>query len=100
MDITKLAQQPQLVAVELDKPELVEKHGETVVFHTWDRVNTDQFVKLASIDPDAGAAEMVTLLKDFILDAQGNPVLGDGQSLPMDILVAALEKISDRLGKY
>jgi len=100
MDITQLAQQPQLVEVVLDKPELVERHGEPVVFYTWDRVNTDQFVKLASIDQEAGAAEMVTLLKDFILDAQGNAVLGDGHSLPMDILVGALEKISDRLGKY
>lgn len=100
MDITQLAQKPQLVEVILDKPELVEKHGDTVVFYTWDRVNTDQFVKLASVEENSGPAEMVSLLKDFILDAQGNPVLADGQSLPMDILVAALEQISTRLGKF
>ena len=100
MDITKLAQKPQLIEITLDKPDLVERHGESIVFYTWDRVSTDQFVKLASIDEKAGAAQMVDMLKDFVLDKAGNPVLTDGHTLPMDILVAALESISERLGKY
>ena len=99
MDISKLAQKPQLVEVTLDAPDLVERYGEAITFYTWDRITTDQFIKLASIDPDQGTVEMVGILKQFVLNKSGEPVMTEEHALPMDVLLATLESISQRLGK-
>jgi hypothetical protein len=38
------------------------------------------------------------LLKDVVLDDQGNPVLEDGEMLPMEVMVAVIEGVVKNLG--
>lgn len=99
MDIKSLAKEPQLTKITLDDPAIVEKHGEAVEFWTWDRVTTPAFVKLAALDEQSNPADIFEVMRDFILDSQGEPVITEGLALPMDILVAAMGAVSDGLGK-
>ena len=99
MDIRSLARQPQLTKITLDSPQIVERHGDAIEFYTWDRVSTPAFVKMASLGEHSDPAVVFSVMQEFILDSEGKPVLEEGVTLPMDILVAAMTAVSEGLGK-
>mgnify|MGYP003122411807 FL=1 len=39
------------------------------------------------------------MIKDLILDDKGMPVMADGNVLPMNVMTAAVMKVTDMLGK-
>jgi hypothetical protein len=98
MKLAELSQKPELIKIEIDKAELVEKYGDTLEFFCFDRQPLDTFTKLANADTgDAGT--MTMLFKDLILDEDGTPIIKDDHVLPMDVMVEAITLIGDRLGK-
>ena len=44
----------------------------------------------------AGVTEMI---QDMILDEDGNPVVEEGNILPLDVLIEAVRLVSESLGK-
>jgi copper chaperone CopZ len=98
MKIQQLAAKPKLIEITIDKQELVEKYGESVTFHFYDRQPLDVFAKLATATKD-NVMEIASVIEKLILDEAGNPVMKDGEALPIDVLMEAINLISQHLGK-
>jgi hypothetical protein len=56
-------------------------------------------MKLASVKED-NPAEIINLVRTLILDEQGNQIVTDDQMLPGSVLVKAISKVVEILGKF
>lgn len=98
MKLAELSQKPKLLKVMIDREDIIEKYGEELEFFVYDRQPLDVFSKLANANTgDLGGTTM--LLKDLILDEDGNCVMKEDNILPMDVMIEAIKLIGDRLGK-
>lgn len=97
MELKELSKKPQLIKLTIDKKELVEKYGDTLEFHIYDRQPLDVFAKLANQKDDLSG--MTDMIQDMILDSTGKPVVSDGHILPVDILMEAITQVTNELGK-
>ena len=96
--LSELAGKPSLTSIVIDDQEIVEKYGEELEFFVYDKLPISTYTKLASIDTkDAGQLYMA--VKDLVLDEKGHPVVDEEKTLPMDIMNAAILKVTDSLGK-
>jgi hypothetical protein len=98
MKINQIASKPQLIKLVLDDAATKAELGEELEFWTWDRQPLDKFMKLAATKQDK-PEEIIGLVKDFILDEQGNVVIKDDVMLPTQILIRIIEKVITTLGK-
>ena len=98
MELSKLASKPQLVKVVLDDEEVVEEFKESLEFYTWDRQPLETFMKLASAEKE-DMTSMFEVIKNLILDKDGKLILKDESMLPTKILMKAVNKITEQLGK-
>lgn len=98
MKLQDLASKPQLVKLTLDDDAIIARYGEALEFYVLDKLPIDTYTKLASMNTnDAGS--MYLMVKDLILDDTGKPVIHGEYTLPMDIMNAAIIKVTDNLGK-
>lgn len=98
MQLSKLAAKPQLVKYVLDSEEIVAEYGEPVEFFSWDRQPLTVFMSLANAGTDNNA-EMFTIMRGLILDEKGKQIITDDNMLPTKILLAAVAKLVEGLGK-
>lgn len=98
MKLKDLAKQPQLIKLTLDDEDIVKEYGEPLDFWTWDRQPMDMFLKIAARGSE-DMGEMVNVLKDLVLDEDGNKVMVDGLVLPSKVLMATFSKMVSILGK-
>lgn len=98
MNLKDLAKQPQLIKLTLDDESIVAEYGEPLDFWTWDRQPMDMFLKIAARGSE-DMGEMVNVLKDLVLDEDGNKVMVDGLVLPSKVLMATFSKMVTILGK-
>jgi hypothetical protein len=97
MKITQLVAKPQLIDYVLDDEAIVKKYGEAIVFYSYDRQPIDVFMKLASAT-ESNVTNIISIVKDLILDEKGSPILTADNMLPTDVLMAAIGKITQSLG--
>lgn len=98
MKLSQLASKPQLIKLVLDDEDVVKEHGEPIEFWTWDRQPLDTFMKLANSDgKDAG--QMIDIVRTLILDEQGKQIISNENIIPSNILIRAIAKIVELLGK-
>lgn len=97
MKINQIASKPQLIKVVVDDKALVKEYGEAIEFWTWDRQPLEVFMKLAQIKDNQ--EEIIVLVKDLILDEEGNKVLTDDVMLPTKVLLQVIQKVVETLGK-
>lgn len=98
MKLSQLAAKPQLIEVKLDEQEVIDEFGEPLEFYTWDRQPLDVFMKLASAN-QADFPGMVDIVRTLILDEKGEMIIKEGAVLPSKVMIAAVAKIVDCLGK-
>lgn len=98
MKLKDLATKPKLVKVIIDDKDIVEKYGEELEFFVNDRLPIATYTKLASLKQD-DMMEMFEALRYLILDEDGNCVMDEEKILPIDLLNAAVLKVTDQLGK-
>jgi len=98
MKLKDLAKKPQLIEIVLDNKDLVKEYGDTITFHTWDRVDVATFMRLGSIDTK-NTAELIMVVKDLVLDENGNPILTDETTLPTKVMLEVLTNVMSILGK-
>lgn len=98
MKLSQLAAKPQLVEITLDDEDTVKEFKEAITFHTWDRQPMDTFMRLASAT-EGKTNDILDIVKDLILDEHGKPVITADAMLPTGILMKAISKITDMLGK-
>lgn len=98
MKLADLAKKPQLIKITIDEADIVAKYGEAVEFWTWDRQPMDTFLKMANID-SSNYRTIVEVVRELILDDKGQAVIKGDDTLPADVLNAAVFKILENLGK-
>lgn len=98
MKLTDITAEPKLVSVLIDDADIVEQYGEPLEFWTWDRQPMDKFVRLANLAQD-DFATVINIMRDLILDESGEPVMQGNRVLPSRVLMRAVSRITDLLGK-
>ena len=98
MKLSQLAAKPQLLPRLLDDEEIVARYGDKLEFYIWDRQSMDVFVKLATLDYKE-FDKIAALVKDMILDENGQPVINNDLVLPTDIMMKAIQKVVTVLGE-
>lgn len=100
MKLAQLAAKPQLIKVEIDDSSIVEQYGEAVEFYIFDRVDMETFMALANLEGSQNISKIITVMKDLILDEEGNKIMSDGKVLPNDVMIKAVEKTVSSLGNF
>jgi hypothetical protein len=98
MKLSDLAKKPQLTEIIINDEEIIEKYGDSLSFYVHDRLPLETYTSLASVKTDDPSA-MYSLIKDLILDETGLPVMSEGNVLPIDVMNAAVMKVTESLGK-
>ena len=98
MKLKELAAKPQLVEIIIDDEAIVEEYGDNLSFFIHDRLPIEKYTHLASLNTDDAGA-MYQVIKDLILDEDGLPVMSDGNVLPLNVMNAAVLKVTENLGK-
>lgn len=98
MKLSQLAAKPQLIKVSLDDKDTITEFGEAIEFYTWDRQPLDVFMKLANAQQqDIG--QMIDIVRTMILDEAGKTIIDKDNMLPTTLLLRAIQKIVEQLGK-
>lgn len=98
MKLSQLAAKPQLVLIKLEDEETVKEFSEPIEFYTWDRQPLDVFMKLASVTQDS-TTSIIEIVRTLILDENGKPILTNESMLPTHVLMRAITKVTEMLGK-
>jgi len=98
MKLSQLAAKPQLIKLTLDDAEIVKEYGEAVEFWTWDRQPLEVFMKLANVK-DGDVGNIIDSVRTLILDEKGKQIIIGEEMLPTNLLLAAIAKITETLGK-
>ena len=98
MNLKDLAKKPTLVKITIDDPEVIEEYGEPVEFYSYDRHPMSTYLKMASVNPENTDA-VFEAIRDLVLDADGNPILTEEESLPSMLLLKVLNTVVESLGK-
>jgi hypothetical protein len=98
MKLNQIISKPQLTRVELDNEEVIRIYGEPLEWWVWDRQPLDKFFKMMNADAASGE-QIVAVLTEMILDETGEPLLKDGASLPTNILMMVVTKMTEMMGK-
>jgi hypothetical protein len=99
MDIKKLAKKPELIEIVIDDETIVKDYGESITFWMKDQVDINTYFDFFRSQNEKDGGELGQVLAKLILTKDGKPVLGEGETLPIDITVLALTKINETLGK-
>lgn len=98
MKLSQICSEPQLVEITLDDKETVKQFGEPLTFYTWDRQPMEIFMRLANVD-QKNTGELINVVKTLILDDEGKQILNDKNMLPTSVLMKAIAKVTEQLGK-
>jgi len=98
MKLSQICSEPKLVEIKLDDKDVVKEYGEALTFYTWDRQPMDVFMRLANID-QKNTGDLINIVKTLILDEEGKQVLNDKNMLPTSVLMKAIAKVTEQLGK-
>jgi hypothetical protein len=98
MNLSQLTAKPVLVQIVMDDEETIKEYGESVDFYTWDRQPMDVFMKLASAT-QTNVTGIIEIVKTLVLDEKGQEILKDDNMLPTSILMKAIGKVTEMLGK-
>lgn len=98
MKLSQLTAKPQLIDVHLDDEDTIKEFGEAIEFWTWDRQPMDVFMKLANATSN-DTSSVIGIVKTLILDEKGKEILKDDAMLPTHVLMKAIGKVTEILGK-
>lgn len=98
MKLSQICSEPQLVEVKLDDKDIVKQYGEPLVFYTYDRQPMDVFMRLANLD-SKNTVDLINIVKTMILDEDGKQIVNDKNVLPTNVLMKAITKVTEQLGK-
>jgi len=98
MNIGEFAKKPELIKIEINTPEIMETYG-VVNFWLYDSVDINTYFNFFKSQSDQDGAQLNELLRNLILDEQGNKAILEGNVLPVDLAIAAITAINERLGK-
>jgi len=98
MKLSELAKKPTLQKITITEESLVKKYGDELEFYVYDRQPLDVFTKLADVKED-NIGEYMTILTEIIRNEDGEPVMTDELTLPIDVMTESIKLIGEHLGK-
>lgn len=98
MKLSQLAAKPQLTEVTLDDEDIVKEFGEPLTFWTWDRQPIGVFMQLSNITEEKEVG-VFDIIRKLILDEEGKEIISDDNTLPTNVLMKAITKVTELLGK-
>ena len=98
MKLSQLTAKPQLIDVHIDDEDTIKEFGEPIEFWTWDRQPMDTFMKLANSNGN-DISNIISVVRTLILDEKGKQILKDEEMLPTHVLMKAIGKVTELLGK-
>lgn len=98
MKLSEITSEPKLIEVSLEDKDTVKQFGEPLVFYTWDRQPMDVFMRLANVS-EKNTATLVEIVRTLILDENGKEIISDKNMLPTSIMMKAIAKVTEQLGK-
>jgi hypothetical protein len=98
MKLAQLANKPRLIELSINDETIIKEFGEPLTFHTWDRQPMHVFMRLSNISQD-NTSELIDVVKTLILDEEGKQLLSDDNMLPTNVLMRAIAKVTEQLGK-
>jgi hypothetical protein len=98
MKLSQLSAKPQLIDVHIDDEDTIKEFGEAIEFWTWDRQPMEVFMKLANMNNN-DTANIIDVVKTLILDETGKEILTKDSMLPTHVLMKAITKVTELLGK-
>ena len=99
MKLSQIAAQPKLVEITIDDEDTIKEYEEALTFYTWDRQPMDVFTRIANIGETGDMTVLLEVVKTLILDEDGKQILSDDNMLPTSILMKAMNKVTEHLGK-
>lgn len=99
MKLSQITSEPKLIEVTLNDEDILAEFGEELSFYTWDRQPMDVFTRLANLTEKQDVGALLDIVKTLILDEDGKPVLSDKNMLPTNVLMKAIGKVTEQLGK-
>jgi|DEB0MinimDraft_3_1074331.scaffolds.fasta_scaffold16234_2 hypothetical protein len=96
MDLSQLAETPKLLKLQLDSDTIIKKYGEPVEFWMYDRQSIPTYIKLSQLENDTN--ELIDVVQQLVMNEQGKPMLKADQTLPLDIMMAMVERVVTELG--
>jgi len=98
MKLSQLTAQPKLIEITINDDDTLKEFGEPITFHTWDRQPMEVFMRLANVE-GTNTAELIGIVKTLILDDKGKEIVTDKNMLPTNVLMKAIAKVTEQLGK-
>lgn len=98
MKLSQLAAKPQLIKIQLDDQEVRDTYGDVLEFYVYDRQDMETFVKMATLDVKE-FDRVAEIVNRMILDEKGELIVKDGLVLPTSIMMKAIHKVVEILGK-
>jgi len=98
MKLSQLSAKPVLIEVKIDDEDTIKEFGEAITFYTWDRQPMEMFLKLANMT-QGDVVNIINIVKTLILDEKGKEIITNDNMLPTHILMRAITKVTDMLGK-
>lgn len=99
MKLNSLIAKPQLIKCSLDDEDTIKEFGEAIEWWIWDRQPLDSFLKFATADNTTSGGQIISLLREMILDEEGKPLLEGDSTLPTNVLMRVMTKMTEVLGK-
>jgi hypothetical protein len=99
MKLSQISSEPKLIELSIDDEEVIKEYAEPLVFYTWDRQPMDVFTRIANIGENGDMPVLLEIVKTLILDEEGNQILTEKNMLPTSILMKAMNKVTEQLGK-
>lgn len=98
MKLSQITSEPKLIEIVIDDKDTVKQYGEPLSFYTYDRQPMDVFMRLANVD-QKNTGDLINIVKTLILDEAGKQILTDTNMLPTSVLMKAIAKVTEQLGK-
>lgn len=96
MKLNTIAKVPVLTRVELNDKEIIELYGEPLEFWMYDRQDLSVFLRMAQMKGDN--SQLMSVIRDLILDETGEPMLQPNEILPIEVLTPLASSVVNRLG--
>lgn len=99
MNIGQFAKKPELIKIELTDPDLVETYGSTISFWIMDAIDINTYFDFFKSQSDNDGEKLNRLMRELIRNEAGEPAIASDNILPVDLALASLTAINERLGK-
>jgi hypothetical protein len=98
MKLQQLASKPQLIPILIDDEDTVEEFGEALEFYIYDRQPMEVFMRLASLEAENSFVDLAAIVESMIMDSEGQRILTNDITLPMNVMIKVIEVTVNRLG--